>query len=384
MEIKLSSNDIDFPAYYIHPGSKKAPAIILIHEIWGLNDNIRDIAQRLKKEGYAVLAPDLMVGSGFEKSIGEKLFAQMNNPQTRNEAQKKLRELFAPINSPEFAAGTIAKLRTCFEYLKSQKNLGTIASIGFCFGGTYSFYSAITLPLNAAIVFYGRTPEPSDKLKEINCPLHAFYGEEDKDLVLGVTELEKKMREYGKEFSYTIYPDAGHAFFNDQNKAMYRKTAADDSWKKVLSFLSENMKETYGLKTSVMIKADVSKVWEALTKPELVKKYFFGVEVITDWKEKSSIIYRGIWQGKAFEDKGIVLKVEKNKLLVSTYWSGFSGLADIPENYQQVEYHLKSTKDGTELSVIAHNIKTKKMRDHSEKNWQIILEGLKTMVEGEK
>ena len=91
-------------------------------------------------------------------------------------------------------------------------------------------------------------------------------------------------------------------------------------------------------KTSTTINTPISKVWDALTKPHIIKQYLFGTEVTTDWQVGSPITYKGLWNGKAYEDKGKVVQIEVEKLLVSTFWSSLSGLPDVPENYKTVRY----------------------------------------------
>ncbi len=100
------------------------------------------------------------------------------------------------------------------------------------------------------------------------------------------------------------------------------------------------MNKNFIAKATVTINAPRSKVWEALTTPRLLKKIFFGADVITDWKVGSPIIYKGEWQGKPYEDKGTILEFEPETLLVTTHWSPLSGVPDIPENYHKVSYEL--------------------------------------------
>ncbi len=143
------------------------------------------------------------------------------------------------------------------------------------------------------------------------------------------------------------------------------------------------MTPAFTASASITIHADAARVWEALTNPALVKQYFFGVDVESDWKEGGSIVYRGQWEGKTFEDKGKVVKVEPEKVLVTTYWSSFSGTPDTPEHYQMVTYGLAPVPDGTRLDIVQTNIATAEARDHSAKNWMAVLEGMKKLLEGE-
>jgi uncharacterized protein YndB with AHSA1/START domain len=135
------------------------------------------------------------------------------------------------------------------------------------------------------------------------------------------------------------------------------------------------------LKKSIEINSSVSKVWEVLTNPELIKLYFFGTNCVTDWKKGSQIFFRGEWDGKAYEDKGTILDIENEKFIYYNYWSSFSGTADIPENYANIRYELTSENDTTIFTVIQEGFKSKEALEHSETNWGMILEGLKKVAE---
>jgi carboxymethylenebutenolidase len=240
-EIKIANDKYDFSAYFVRPkNSGLAPAIILIHEVWGLNQNIIDIAERFCAEGYVVLAPDLISQTGILEKVDQSIMTQIADPASRDEAQKRLREATAPLMSPEFGTQTIEKLQLCFDYLKQQQNIGRIAVLGFCFGGTYAYALAAVQPdLGAAVPFYGHFSIDSEKASAINCPILAFYGGKDQRLMQELPEVEKVMKDNNKNFEKVIYPDAGHAFFNETNATTYNKAAADDSWKKLLEFLAE-------------------------------------------------------------------------------------------------------------------------------------------------
>ncbi len=234
----------DFPGYLVAPEGGKHPGLIIIHEVWGLNDNIKDISERIAKEGFVVLAPDLLAGSGVIEKLTPDITEGVKNPATRDEAQKKMREATSPIHSPEFAEMTVEKLMKCVDFLlKNEAVNGEVAVLGFCFGGTYSYaLAASDSRIKAAVPFYGHGPEPLDKVKDISCPVLAFYGEKDTRLVDDLPELEAKMKELGKDFQYKVYPNTGHAFFNDTNPTTYNKEAATDSWHKSLEFLRAHIK----------------------------------------------------------------------------------------------------------------------------------------------
>jgi len=141
------------------------------------------------------------------------------------------------------------------------------------------------------------------------------------------------------------------------------------------------MKNTFTATARITIKVSAEKVWDALTNPKIIKQYLFGTEVSSDWKVGSSITYKGVWEGKPYEDKGKILELVPNKLLRSTYWSSFSGLADKPENYNTVTYTLSKADGGTELTVTQDNIQTKEAADHSEGNWASVLQMMKKLLE---
>jgi uncharacterized protein YndB with AHSA1/START domain len=135
-------------------------------------------------------------------------------------------------------------------------------------------------------------------------------------------------------------------------------------------------------KATTTINAPVSKVWQALINPEIIKQYLFNTEVISDWKVGSPITYKGEWQGKAFEDKGKILKIEPERLLMSTHWSPLSGVPDTPENYHTVTYTLSDKGDTTEVTINQDNNSSEEEKEHSEQNWRTVLEGMKKLLEG--
>ena len=141
------------------------------------------------------------------------------------------------------------------------------------------------------------------------------------------------------------------------------------------------MNQKFVANTEASINAPAARVWEALTNPELIKQYLFGTEVTTDWRVGSPITYKGEWQGKPYEDKGKVLQIEPEKLLVSTFWSSLSGLTDTPENYNTVRYELSPAGDGTKLTITQDNNSTQEEANHSQQNWNMVLGKLKELLE---
>src|SRR5688572_5440428 len=135
-------------------------------------------------------------------------------------------------------------------------------------------------------------------------------------------------------------------------------------------------------KASVAIQAPASKVWEALTTPAMIKEYFFGSETISDWKVGSPLLFTGVWEGKEYVDKGFILQSVPEKLFQYSYFSSFSPLEDKPENYANITYELDEENGETTLNIRQENVADEQTREHSEKNWAIVLDNLKKMLEG--
>jgi len=227
-------------AYLARPDGAVRGGIIVIHEVWGLVEHTKDVANRLAAEGYLVLAPDLLSGTIDVAAAGalqEDLFNP--DPEKRNAVQPKLRELTAPMHNPSFGADTLTRVKDCFNYIYAQPDVHEkVAIIGFCFGGTYSFSLAVNEPrLKLALPFYGHADFSAEELANIKSPVCAFYGERDENLMNALPGLQKKMGEAGVDFRTQVYPDCGHAFFNGTNKFAYNQAAATDAWRQVLEYL---------------------------------------------------------------------------------------------------------------------------------------------------
>lgn len=133
---------------------------------------------------------------------------------------------------------------------------------------------------------------------------------------------------------------------------------------------------------SVTIAAPAAKVWEALTTPDLIKRWFFGVDTETDWAVGSPIVHRGEYQGEPYEDRGTIVEVEPGRSLVHTHWSPVSGLPDRPENYQEVTWSLSERDGSTELTVSEVNLPSEQAKTVSEEGWHGALNALKELLEG--
>jgi carboxymethylenebutenolidase len=200
----------------------KHPGVIVIHEIWGLVDHIKDVSKRLAGEGYVALAVDL-----FEEETASDL-----------EAARRFREKFTEEK-------ILKDLQGGFDYLRTLPfvNVNRVGCVGFCMGGGLSLlFACRNKDLAAAVVFYGRNPSPIDQVKNINCPVLCNYAGADMAMTESdINLLKETLTRYGKVFDVKVYPGAPHAFFND-TRASYRPEAAKDAWKRTLEFYARYLK----------------------------------------------------------------------------------------------------------------------------------------------
>ena len=134
-------------------------------------------------------------------------------------------------------------------------------------------------------------------------------------------------------------------------------------------------------KVSTVIEAPKEEVWAALTDPDSISQYMFGTMVTTDWREGSPITWEGEWDGRAYQDKGTVREVRPPQVLEYSHFSPLTGLPDAPENYHTVRIEVVEDGPATKVTLIQANNDTPEARDHSEENWQMMLDGLKEIVE---
>jgi uncharacterized protein YndB with AHSA1/START domain len=141
------------------------------------------------------------------------------------------------------------------------------------------------------------------------------------------------------------------------------------------------IKKEYTARASVFIQAPVQKVWEALTKPQIIKRYFFGTETETDWQPGSPISFKGEWNGRSYRDKGVILENETNRKISYSYWSSLSGTEDKPENHLTITYIVKEEETGTILEITQENLRDESSCEHSENNWRMVLANMKNLLE---
>jgi carboxymethylenebutenolidase len=205
----------------------KYPGIIAIHENVGLTDHIRDVARRLAKQGFVTLAPDYLSRLGGTTKANPK-----------GEGLAKIREMVPWQNVAEDTESGFAYLRVLPDVRGDQQGL-----MGFCWGGEMTFAAATQIrTLDAVVVYYGRSPNPLDLVKDIRAPVMAHYGEKDPGVNKGIPDTEAAMSKYKKVYDYKIYSGAQHAFNNDTNPGRYDATAAKEAWDRTLGFLKKNLR----------------------------------------------------------------------------------------------------------------------------------------------
>lgn len=207
---------------YTPEGKGPFPGIVVIHEWWGLNDWVKEQASKLSDLGYVALAIDL-----YRAKVAT----------TPDEAHELMRGL------PEDRAKR--DLHAAFEFLQSQSNVkkDRIASIGWCMGGGYSLDMALQEPtLRADVINYGHLATDTESLKKINAAILGSFGGKDRGIpVDDVKKFEQTLKQLGKKVEIVIYPDAGHAFENPNNKDGYRPDDAADAWKRTVKFLADTL-----------------------------------------------------------------------------------------------------------------------------------------------
>jgi carboxymethylenebutenolidase len=217
-----ASGYLVYPVLNPNNNTQKLPAVVMIHEWWGLNDNIKDMANMLAKEGYVVLAVDL---------YGEVA----TDPGRAMELSSSVR------NNPEEA---VANMQGAVNYLGSLENVNSsrIASLGWCFGGGQSLQLALNSeehPLAATVIYYGNLVNDTESLSKIKWPVLGIFGDQDQSIpVDSVMQFEQALNEIGITNEIYIYPGVGHAFANPSGDNYAPKETAD-AWKKTLVFLEK-------------------------------------------------------------------------------------------------------------------------------------------------
>ena len=203
------------------------PALIVIHENQGLSSYIQDVVRRFAKQGFVALAPDYLSRMGGTRLVNPK-----------NQGLSNIREIAPWQNVTEDTEAGFAYLSVLSDVRGDQRAL-----VGFCWGGEMTFAAATQIPtLKAAVVYYGRSPNPLDMVKNIRAPIMAHYGEKDAGVNKGIQETVATMKKYNKRFEHKIYAGAQHAFSNDTNPKRYDAAASKEAWERTQDFLKKHLK----------------------------------------------------------------------------------------------------------------------------------------------
>jgi carboxymethylenebutenolidase len=217
--VKYLSGRDTITAYLAFPERKEpAPAVVVIHEIFGMSDFIRQTTEQLAKDGFVALAPDLLSRRG-------------GTPPSTDDA----RRLIAGLNPDTLTADLDATVA----YLKTLKPVrrDRVGVIGFCWGGGQSFrYATNNASLGAFVVCYGPGPEAA-AVARIRAKGLGVYAERDARINAGLSDVDAAVKQYGKEYRYTVYPGVGHGFLRSRDVA----AVADSAWRTVIGFFRENL-----------------------------------------------------------------------------------------------------------------------------------------------
>lgn len=215
--------------WVVYPEKKdKAGSVIVIHEIFGMSDWVRGVADQLAKEGFIALAPDLLSGmgpgGGGTESLGE-------------EAGKVIRTL-----TPDAVAARLDAVRAYALGLPAAN--GKVGAVGFCWGGAASFNYAIAQPkLDAAVVFYGTSPADAAAYAKISAPVLGHYGGDDARVDATIPTAEDAMKKLGKSYTARVYEGAGHGFLRQQTgRDGANLKATEKAWPETISFFRERLK----------------------------------------------------------------------------------------------------------------------------------------------
>ncbi|MHB8567443.1 MAG: dienelactone hydrolase family protein [Nitrososphaerales archaeon] len=238
---------------------ESSPAIIVIHAIFGLNDHIKNVADRFASRGYVALAPNLYSAPDLKEILTQEKvisawnfmstfpvekrrdttfhqqeLAKIDDVEKRKALQETMGMMFGGLPKERMTKDLLGAV----EYLASKKfvKADRIGSVGFCFGGGMSINLGCEGRTAATVIFYGENPSPIDRVRNIVGPVLGIYGGEDTRMNEGIDKLVKAMIGYKKDFEMRLYPGAPHEFFNDTNKAAYREESAREAWERVVRF----------------------------------------------------------------------------------------------------------------------------------------------------
>jgi carboxymethylenebutenolidase len=210
--------------YVARPQRAKGPlpGLVVVHEWWGLNDNVRDEARRLAAEGYVTLAVDLY-GGRTAATVKDAMALSKSLTDNAGPAEENLRAAYA--------------------YLADVAKAPRIGTIGWCLGGRWSLRAALLLPkdVDATVIYYGSVNVPEAELATLQMPVLGLFGSKDPVIPLAtVKTFEETMQKLGKDAEVHVYEGAAHAFANPSGTT-YQAAAAEDAWKRTTAFLAKHL-----------------------------------------------------------------------------------------------------------------------------------------------
>jgi carboxymethylenebutenolidase len=217
--VSFASNGATASGHLARPEGDAGPGVIVLQEFWGLNDQIKKVAERFAREGFVALAPDVYRG---------------RIPQSRDEAAKLLMALNIP-QAEKDLRGAVDHLRGI-----TGKAVGTV---GFCMGGALSLFAACANGRNvaAAVVYYGGHPKVEYDFDGLHAPVLGHWAEHDDFANANIPRFASELGKRGKPYEFHTYPGTKHAFFNEERPEVYDPAAAEKSWERTIAFLREHL-----------------------------------------------------------------------------------------------------------------------------------------------
>jgi carboxymethylenebutenolidase len=218
----FKGNGLEVNAFVARPaGVENAPAVIIVHEWWGLNPHIEDVAGRFAREGFIAVAADLYAG------------------KTTRDAQEASK-LMGALKQED----GLARLQAVLGSLRKMPEVTSVGVTGFCMGGTFALLLACHAQVEASAPFYGDVPVDTTPIGKLSCPVLFIGAEKDQWITIEkMNRLDAALKQYGKEGEVRIYKGADHAFFNDTRPEVYRRTDAEDAWKSVIEFFNKHLRK---------------------------------------------------------------------------------------------------------------------------------------------
>jgi carboxymethylenebutenolidase len=219
---QFTANGKKVNAFIARPeGTTKAPAVIIVHEWWGLNPHIEDIAGRYAREGFIAVAADLFEGVTTKDAKEAANLMSALRPEQGLEA-----------------------LKVVLDGLRAMPEVTAVGVTGFCMGGTFALLLACNAKVEACAPFYGDVPTDTTLIGRLSCPVLFIGGEKDQWITVEkMKRLESALNQYGKPGEVRIYKGADHAFFNNTRPEVYNAADAADAWQRVVEFFNKYLRQ---------------------------------------------------------------------------------------------------------------------------------------------